>query len=118
MKPPRADTRGILPFFGGICRSTLLRSSTFADRSWLWPTKVGGSDRRIHPWAYAHGLLRRRIKGRLEPGLSACQELLENRSMQMLLNLRAFKCHPAKNPSCRHPVLIDLLHNDLKKGER
>ncbi len=51
MKPPRVYTRGILPFFGGIRRSTLLRSWSF-----------GGSDRRIHPWAYAHGLLRRRIK--------------------------------------------------------
>jgi len=46
MKPPRA----YLHFFGGIRRSTLLRSSSFRV-----PTI------RIHPWAYAHGLLRRRI---------------------------------------------------------
>ncbi len=50
MKPPWVYTRGILHFFGGIRRSTLLRSLSF-----------GGSDRRIHPWADAHGLLRRRI---------------------------------------------------------
>jgi len=108
MKPPRVYPRGILPFFGGFRRSTLLRllrgvgfhseavvstagstprvsprgialrannatsvesifhgasrASAFADRSRLWPTKVGGSDHRIHPWAYAHDLLRRRIK--------------------------------------------------------
>ncbi len=51
MKPPRAYTRGILHFFGAIRRSTLLRSPSF-----------GGSPLGIHPWAYAHGLLRRRIK--------------------------------------------------------
>jgi len=50
MKPPRAHARGILHFFGEIRRSTLLRSSSF-----------GGSYLRIHPRAYARGLLRRRI---------------------------------------------------------
>ena len=44
MKPLRADSRGILHFFGG---STL----------------------RNHPWAYAHGLLRRRIKQKKPPPL-------------------------------------------------
>jgi hypothetical protein len=41
MKPPRADARGILHFFGGIHRSTRLRSASF-----------GGSTPRIHAWAY------------------------------------------------------------------
>jgi len=56
MKPPRVYTRGILPLFGAIRRSTLLRSLSF-----------GGSDRRIHPWANTHGLLRRRTKGLSAP---------------------------------------------------
>ncbi len=51
MKPPRADARGILPFFGGIRRSTRLCSASF-----------GGSTLRMYPWAYAHDLLQRRIK--------------------------------------------------------
>ncbi|MCH6546517.1 MAG: hypothetical protein IH796_11060 [Deltaproteobacteria bacterium] len=51
MKPPRVYTRGILHyFFGGIRRSTLLRSSS-----------CGGFTMRIHPRAYARGRLRRRI---------------------------------------------------------
>ena len=50
MRPPRVYTRGILHSFGEIRRSTLLRSSSFV-----------GSDRRIHPWTYTHGILRRRI---------------------------------------------------------
>jgi hypothetical protein len=51
MKPPRVYTLGILHFFGGICRRTLLHSSSFC-----------GSATRIHPWAYARGPLQRRIK--------------------------------------------------------
>ncbi len=51
MKHLRADARSILHFFGGIRRSTRLRSASF-----------GGSTLRIHLWAYAHALLRRRIE--------------------------------------------------------
>jgi len=61
MKPPRVYTRGILHFSCEIRRNTLLRASAFADRSRLWPTKVGGSAMRIHPQTYASGLLQRRI---------------------------------------------------------
>ena len=58
MKPPRVYTRGDLIFFGGIRRSTLLAFPAEAASS---AAKAGGSDHRIYPWAYAHGLLRRRI---------------------------------------------------------
>ncbi len=61
MKPPRVYTRGILPFFGGIRRSTLLAYSAEAAAKAGRSSSFGGSDRRIHPWAYAHGLLRRRM---------------------------------------------------------
>jgi len=57
MKPQRVYTRGVLHFFGGIHRSTLLRSSSFK-----------GSVIRIHPRAYAGGLLRRRINLRGRKG--------------------------------------------------
>ncbi len=50
MKPPRAAARGTLHLFGGIRRSTRLRSVSF-----------GGSTKRIHPWAYAYGRRRRWI---------------------------------------------------------
>ncbi len=73
MKPPRAYARGILHFFGGIRRSTLLRSSSF-----------GGSALRIahsavaaataakagHPRAYARGLLAKADKPPLLTGES------------------------------------------------
>ena len=51
MKLPQVYTGGISHFFGEICRSTLLRSSSF-----------GRSVSRIHPRVYARGLLQRRIK--------------------------------------------------------
>ncbi len=51
MKLPRAYAPGILHFFGGIRRSTPLRSSSF-----------GGSTARIPPRPDGRGLLRRRIK--------------------------------------------------------
>lgn len=60
MKPPRAYARGILHFFGGIRRSTLLRSSSF-----------GGSNLRIHPRPYSRGLLRRRIKNQGQAAIAA-----------------------------------------------
>ncbi len=55
MKPPRADAWGILHFFGGIRRSTLLAYSAEAAASAAKAgrsSSFGGSDRRIHPWAY------------------------------------------------------------------
>jgi len=56
MKLPRACARGILHFFGGIRRSTLLRSPTF-----------GQSTLGIHPRPHGRGILRRRITERREP---------------------------------------------------
>ncbi len=64
MKPPRDNTHGILHFFGGIRRSTLLAYSAEAAAP---AAKAGhsssfkGSAMRIHPRAYGRGLLRRRI---------------------------------------------------------
>ena len=77
MKPPRVYTRGILPFFGGIRRSTLVAYSAEAAASAAKAGRsanIGGSDRRIHPWAYAHVPLRRRIIRVLTIGPPPCQE--------------------------------------------
>ena len=52
----RAYARGILNFFGGIRRSTLLRSPSF-----------GGSTLCIHPRPDGRGLMRRRINQGLTP---------------------------------------------------
>ncbi len=81
MKPPRAYARGILHFFGPIRRSTLLAYSAEAAASAAKAGRspsFGGSPLRIHPWAYAHGLLRRRIK--INP--TAC-----NRTGRLRINL-------------------------------
>ncbi|MCZ6562652.1 MAG: hypothetical protein O6948_07005 [Deltaproteobacteria bacterium] len=62
MKPPRAYAGGILYLFGAIRRSTLLGYSAEAAAKAGRAPSFGGSTLRIHPWTYAHGLLRRRRK--------------------------------------------------------
>ena len=57
MKSPPPYGGGILHFFSGIPRSTLLRSMS-----------LGGSAFRIHPRPNSRGLLRRRIKNILRQG--------------------------------------------------
>ena len=75
MKHRRADARSILHFFGGIHRSTHLRSASFA-----------GSTLRIHRWAYAHALLRRRIeKCSSAQGLSIFGQQTVDRGVNMEL---------------------------------
>ncbi len=72
MKPPTAYARGILHFFGVIRRSTFLRSPS-----------VGGSPLRIHPWAYAHDLLRRRIKKGSRRGLIQIESITSYANLLM-----------------------------------
>ncbi len=77
MKPPRIYPRGFLPFIGGIRRSTLLAYSVEAAASAAKAGRsanIGGSNRRIHPWAFAHVPLRRRILRVLTIGSPPCQE--------------------------------------------
>ena len=46
MKPPRAYARGIIHFFGGIRRSTLLRSPSFGG-------STSHSSMGLRPWSSA-----------------------------------------------------------------
>ena len=71
MKPPPPYGGGILHFFSGIPRSTLLAYSAEAAASAAKAgrsTSLGGSAFRIHPRTNSRGLLRRRIKNILRQG--------------------------------------------------